>query len=60
MGEEENRRSVGKSLGATETCFSQEKQITCWLNGDYPVIIMSMTHHARVMRVEAFVIVQKH
>ena len=27
-----------------------------WLNGDYPVIIMSTTHHARVMRLEAFVI----
>ena len=24
-----------------------------WLNGDCPVIIMSTTHHARVMRVEA-------
>ena len=27
-----------------------------WLNVDYHVIIMSTTHHARVMRVEAFVI----
>ena len=27
-----------------------------WLNGDYPVTIMSTTHHFRVMRVEAFVI----
>ena len=25
-----------------------------WLNGDCPVIIMSTTHQARVMRVEAF------
>ena len=37
VGEEENRRSVGTSLGATETCFSQEKQITIgWM-----VIILS-------------------
>ena len=32
------------------------KAIYHWLNGDYPVTIMSTTHHARVMRVEAFVI----
>ena len=39
VGEEENRWSVGTSLRATETCFSQEKQITIgWM-----VIILS--HH---------------
>ena len=36
-----------------------EKANYHWLNGDYPVIIISMTLYARVMRVEAFVIAQK-
>ena len=39
----------------SETCFSQGKANYHWLNSDYPVIVMSTTRYARVMRVEVFV-----
>ena len=55
MGEEENRQSVD-IFGGNRNLFFPGKANYHWLNGDYPVTIMSMTHHARVMRVEAFVI----
>ena len=53
VGEEENRQSVG-IFGSNWK--ERRKANYHWLNGDYPVIIMSMTHHPRVMWVEAFVI----
>ena len=55
VGEEENRRSV-VIFGSNWNLLFAGKATYHWLNGDYPVIIMSTTHHARVMRVEAFVI----
>ena len=50
-GEEENRRS--EESGSNRNLLFPGKASYHWLNGDYPVIIMSTTHHARVMRVEA-------
>ena len=50
-GGEENRQSV--ESGSNQNLLFPGKASYHWLNGDYPVIIMSTTHHARVMRVEA-------
>ena len=55
MGEEENRQSVD-IFGSNRNLLFPGKANYHWLNGDYPVIIMAMTHHTRVMRAEAFVI----
>ena len=54
MGEEENRRSVDIFESDRNLLFPGKANYH-WLNGDYPVIILSTTHPARVMRVEAFV-----
>ena len=50
--EEENRQSVDIFGGNWNLLFPGKASYHL-LNGDYPVIIMSMTHHARVMQVEA-------
>ena len=57
MGEEENRQSV--DIFAQEQlklAFPRKSKLPL---ADFPVIIMSMTHHAHIMRVEAFVIGRK-
>ena len=61
-----DRQSKGEGVGEEENvCRHLWEQLKLafpgkanyhWLNGDYPVITMSTTHHAHVMRVEAFVI----
>ena len=55
VGEKENRRSVD-TYGSNWNLPFPEKSNYHWLNGDYPVIIMWTTHHARVMQIEAFAI----
>ena len=47
VGEEENRQSVD-IFGSNLNLLFPGRANYHWLNGDYPVIIMSTTHQARV------------
>ena len=58
VGEEENGRSAD-IFGSNWNLLFPGKANYHELNGDYPVIIMSTTHYAHVMQVEAFVIAWK-
>ena len=48
-------RTVCRHLWEQLTLLFPGKANYHWLNGGYPVIIMSTTHYARVTRVEVFV-----